>query len=313
MIVKNKGWLAGQKSRFSNFEMYKKILNHVTNVFPLFFEIRPNPLLWILNCRICSKTEYWLICWLVYRISIDMIDWYNSTTNIKASPLSQADLLEIYKAEGGGKSSWHDGRAPINLTTQEWCLLLWQDYKYKPIHDRQICLGKSNIFCTNVSLISLSSQYIWTKNECTISPTPRLYISCLFGEEFAGNRKSFDNLVLPSNFRHKAHQNAPQRRICQCFVFVIHWTAYPSSLWNWNISALYLINLFRNNRITKKICLRFWALAINMKMELPLIDWYASIHGNLTKWCQIHLRISPKQLLLHFFSLASKELWARLS
>ena len=99
-----------------------------------------------------------------------MIIRYNSTiTIIMASTLSQADLLEIYKAEGGGKSSWHDGRAPINLTTQEWCLLLWQDYKYKPIHDRQICLGKSNIFCTNVSLISLSSQYIWTKNECTIS------------------------------------------------------------------------------------------------------------------------------------------------
>ena len=41
---------------------------------------RPNPLLWILinifyeNCRICSKTEYRLICWLVYRISIDTID-----------------------------------------------------------------------------------------------------------------------------------------------------------------------------------------------------------------------------------------------
>ena len=89
-----------------------------------------------------------------------MIIRYNSTTNIMASTLSQADLLEIYKAEGGGKSSWHDGRAPINLTTHEWCLLSWQDYKYKPIHDRQICLGKSNIFCTNVSLISLSSQYI---------------------------------------------------------------------------------------------------------------------------------------------------------
>ena len=39
MIVKNKGWLAGQKSKFLNFEMYKKISNHVTNVFKIFFEI----------------------------------------------------------------------------------------------------------------------------------------------------------------------------------------------------------------------------------------------------------------------------------
>ena len=47
------------------------------------------------------------------------------------STISQADLLEIYKAEGGGKSSWHCG-ALINLTTLDRCLLSRQHYKYEP-------------------------------------------------------------------------------------------------------------------------------------------------------------------------------------
>ena len=181
-----------------------------------------------------------------------------------AITISQADLLEIYKAEGGGKSSWHCG-APINLRISDRCLLSKQHYKYEPslidnfggISQTERSLHFLHPLILNLAFLSIYMNKEWMyyfSNAKTVHFMSLRRRICRQEEKFRQFGVTFQLLTqsAPKCF-------APPDLSMFCFcstTLIIHWTAYPLSLCNWNSSALYFITPFRNNHITKKIYLR---------------------------------------------------------